>query len=88
MAIRAHRSIRLVIAFATALAEFELAKYEKRNVSVNNAMKGFDLDPFTWKDSAGSNMVVVLWKSPGEAYHLQTNNLRYLLGLITKTKEK
>ena len=84
----AHRSIRLVIAFATALAEFELAKYEKRNVSVNNAMKGFDLDPFTWKDSAGSNMVVVLWKSPGETHHLQTSNLRYLLGLITKTKEK
>ena len=81
----AHRGVRDVIAYGTALAEFELAKHEKRNVSVAKAMEGFDLDPFAWEDSAGSNMVVVLWKSADGKHHLQTGNLRYLLGLIAKT---
>ena len=80
-----HRGVRDVIAYGTALAEFELAKHEKRNVSVAKAMKGFDLDPFAWEDSAGSNMVVVLWKSADGKHHLQTGSLRYLLGLIAKT---
>ena len=80
----AHRGVRNVIAYGTALAEFELAKHESgRNVSVANAMKGFDLDPFSWQDSApGSNMVVVLWRSPDGKHHLQTGNLRNLLALI------
>ena len=81
----AHRGVRDVIAYGTALAEFELAKHEQRNVSVAKAMNGFDLDPFAWKESAGSNMVVVLWKSADGKHHLQTGNLRYLLGLIAKT---
>ena len=80
-----HRGVRDVIAYGTALAEFELAKHEKRNVSVAKAMEGFDLDPFAWEDSAGSNMVVVLWKSADGRHHLQTGNLRYLLGLTAKT---
>ena len=49
---------------------------------VANAMKGFDLDPFAWEDGAGSNMVVVMWRSAGGKHHLQTDNLWYLLGLI------
>ena len=80
-----HRGVRDVIAYGTALAELELAKHEERNVSVAKAMKGFDLDPFVWEDSGGSNMVVVLWKSVDGKHHLQTGNLRYLLGLIAKT---
>ena len=80
----AHRGVRDVIAYGTALAEFELAKHKDgRNVSVANAMEGFDLDPFSWQDSApGSNMVVVLWRSPDGKHHLQTGNLRNLLALI------
>ena len=80
-----HRGVRDVIAYGTALAEFELAKHEKRNVSVVKAMNGFDLDPFAWKKNAGSNMVVVLWKSADGKHHLQTGNLGYLLGLIAET---
>ena len=80
-----HRGVRDVIAYGTALAEFELAKHEKRNVSVAKVMDGFDLDPFAWKESAGSNMVVVLWKSADGKHHLQTGNLGYLLGLIAET---
>ena len=80
-----HRGVRDVIAYGTALAEFELAKHEKRNVSVAKAMSGFDLDPFAWKENAGSNMVVVLWKSADGKHNLKTGNLRYLLGLIAKT---
>ena len=80
-----HRGVRDVIAYGTALAEFELAKHEKRNVSVVKAMNGFDLDPFAWKKNAGSNMVVVLWKSADGKHNLKTGNLRYLLGLIAKT---
>ena len=72
-------------AYGTALAEFELAKHEKRSVSVAKAMNGCDLDPFAWKESVGSNMLVVLWKSADGKHHLQTGNLRYLLGLIAKT---
>ena len=75
-------------AYAAALAEFELAKLQKRDVSVANAMKGFDLDPFAWEDSPGSNMVVVIWRSADGKHHLQTGNLRYLLGLVGKSKQK
>ena len=45
-----------MITYAIALAEFELAKYQKRNVSVRSVMKGFDLDPFTWEDNHGLNL--------------------------------
>jgi hypothetical protein len=83
-----HRGVRDVTAYAAALAEFELAKLQKRDVSVANAMKGFDLDPFAWEDSPGSNMVVVIWRSADGKHHLQTGNLRYLLGLVAKPKEK
>jgi hypothetical protein len=83
----AHRGVRDVIAYGTALAEFELAKHEnERNVSVANAMKGFDLDPFTWQDVPGSNMVVVLWRSADGKHHLQIGNLRHLLDLIANPK--
>ena len=71
-------------AWVPRLAEFELANHESgRDVSVANAMEGFDLDPFSWQDSApGSNMVVVLWRSPDGKHHLETGNLRNLLALI------
>ena len=84
----AHRGVRDVIAYGAALAEFELAKHEGgRNVSVANAMQGFDLDPFAWEDSAPGSNMVVLWRSPDAKHHLQTGNLRYLLGLIAKSAE-
>ena len=84
----AHRGVRYVIAYGIALSEFELANHEKRNVSLANAMKGFDLDPFTWEESVCPHMVVVLWRSADGKHHLQTGNLRYLLGLITKTGQE
>ena len=80
-----HSGVRDVIAYGTALAEFELAKYEGRNISVAAAMKGFDLDPFAWEESVGWNTVVVLWKSSDGKHHLQSGTLRKLLGMITKT---
>ena len=49
---------------------------------------GFDLDPFAWEGSAGSNMVVVIWRSADGKHHLQACTLRYLLGLIAKSGGK
>ena len=83
-----HRGIRDMIAYGTALAEFELAKHQDRDVSVANAMMGFDLDPFAWEGSASSNIVAVIWRSGDGKHHLQTCSLRYLLGLITEIRGK
>ena len=83
------KDVRVVVAYGAALAESELAKHEGGiTVSVANTMQGFDFDPFAWEASvSGSNMVVVLWRSPDANQHLQTGNLRYLLGLIVKSAE-
>ena len=82
------RGFRDVIAYAYALAEFELAEHQKRDVSVGTAMKGFELDPFAWDDSADSNMVVVMWRSAGGKHHLQKGSLRYLLRFTNKSSMK
>jgi hypothetical protein len=83
-----HRGVRDVIAYAAALAEFELAKLQERDISVAKAMTGFDLDPFAWEDSPGSNMVAVIWRSADGNHQLQTCNLRYLSGLVAKSNQK
>ena len=48
----------------------------------------FDLDPFAWKESPWLNMVAVIWRSPDGNHQLQTCNLRYLSGLVAKSKQK
>ena len=86
----AHRGLRDVIAYGMALSEFELAKHEKgRDISVANAMRGFDLDPFAWQSSAhGLNIVVVLWRSADGGHHLQTCYLRKLLEMICNSRKE
>ena len=79
-----HEGIRYIVAFGVALAEFELAKGQNRDVSVVNAMGGYDLDPFVWDGKTKLIHVIVLWQSPDGKYHLQTCKLQTLLSYIYK----
>ena len=66
----AHRGVRDVIAYGTALAEFELAKHESgRNVSVANAMEGFDWTRFPGRTAPLGR---IWWLCFGEAQMAST----------------
>ena len=78
-----HRGFRDVFACGMALAEFESAKREVRQVSIEKALGGFLVDPFAWgNDRVASNKLFVLWRSPDGYYHIDGGTLRSLMVMV------
>lgn len=78
-----HRGFRDVFACGMALAEFESAKREVRQVSIEKALGGFLVDPFAWgNDRVASNNMFVLWRSPDGHHHIDGGTLRSLMVMI------
>ena len=72
-----------MFACAVAFAEFESAKREVRQVSIEKALGGFLVDPFAWgNDRDASNNMFVLWRSPDGHYHIDSGTLRSLMVMI------
>ncbi len=66
-----------MIAHAKVLGEFEAAKIEKREVSIDQALDGMLSDPFGWEDTA-ANRVFVIWRA-GQQFNCDMVTLRHLL---------
>ncbi len=61
-----------------ALAEFEQAKANQREVAVDQALSRMLTDPFAWDDTV-SNRLFVLWKTAGGQHHVDAITKKYLL---------
>ena len=80
-----HRGLRDVFAYATALAEFELAKREVRQVSIAKALSGFETDPFAWgNERIADHSLFVLWRSGDGQHHIDGCTLRSFMTMIMR----
>ena len=81
-----HTGCRDILAYASALAEFERAEAEQREASLDIACASFEMDPFKW-DRMHNGLLSLFWRSPDGRYHIQTGKIAYFIGIIMKSQQ-